>query len=234
MPHQFTKRPVNIHGMDGIHLAPTNANSAEKLPLLVLFHGYGADMHDLAGLAPFFQIPLEIVCFQGSRATPFGGRAWFDLGYLPSGEMQFDEKQVLDAAKTAAKSVTASLSDQNFHAKQLIVGGFSQGAAIAMLVGLIMPEKTDSLLLLSGRRPDKMAQLIQNEAALAHLSVFVGHGLNDPVLPIMNGRNLREFWRQLPADLTYHEYAMGHEINQEELADINQWLRQVTQPGEVS
>ncbi|MCF7903466.1 MAG: hypothetical protein K9M19_08580 [Candidatus Marinimicrobia bacterium] len=234
MSVQLIKRNINVHGMEGVHLAPDDRVPGEKLPLLVFFHGYGADMHDLVGLAPYFQIRAHIICLQGSRSTPFGGRAWFDLAYLPSGELQFDESQALQAGENAAAVVNALLQDENLPVSQLIVGGFSQGAAIAMLVSLLSPEKTNGVLVMSGRRPERMGQLIQDAAALGHFKVFVGHGIHDPTLPIMNGRNLQEFWRQLPVKLTYREYPMGHEINPQELADINQWLQEFKQEKELT
>lgn len=218
---------ITINGMEGVHIAPTDTVPQEALPLMVLFHGYGADMQDLAGLAPYFSIKAHVVCLQGSRTTPFGGRAWFDLEYLPDGDLRFDEARALQAGRDAATVVKALMTRDDLPVNQLIVGGFSQGAAIAMLVSLIIPEKTNGIMLLSGRHPERIELLIREKSALNHFQVFVGHGIHDPVLPIANGRNLREFWRQLPVALTYHEYPMGHEINQQELMDVNQWLRQV-------
>lgn len=234
MARQLTQKHIRIQGMDGIHLAPGDLEAGERLPLMVLFHGYGADMHDLAGLAAYFEIRSQIICFQGTKTTPFGGRAWFDLEYLPSGELQFDEMQALQAGQDTAAVVNALLAREDLSVSRLIVGGFSQGAAIAMLVSLLSPEATQGVLLMSGRRPEKMSLLIQDAAALSHFQVFVGHGLHDPVLPIMNGRDLRDFWQDLPVKLVYHEYPMGHEINQQELADINEWLQNFTHTGNAN
>jgi phospholipase/carboxylesterase len=44
------------------------------------------------------------------------------------------------------------------------------------------------------------------------------------VLPITHGRASRELLSSLPVNLTYHEYPMGHEVNQESLNDVTIWL----------
>jgi phospholipase/carboxylesterase len=53
---------------------------------------------------------------------------------------------------------------------------------------------------------------------------FVGHGVHDELLGIELGRAVRDTLTNLGADLTYHEYEMGHQITPQELVDIDSWL----------
>ena len=65
----------------------------------------------------------------------------------------------------------------------------------------------------SGRQP-----------VLAALQVLVAHGRLDQVIPVDQGRLSHKLLGSLPLDLTYMEYEMGHEISQECLRDLRNWL----------
>jgi phospholipase/carboxylesterase len=56
--------------------------------------------------------------------------------------------------------------------------------------------------------------------------VLVAHGLFDPVIPIEFGRDARQHFAGMGCLLTYKEYPMGHEINQESLGDLALWVSQ--------
>jgi phospholipase/carboxylesterase len=76
---------------------------------------------------------------------------------------------------------------------------------------------------LSGMGAPEM--LPEDPQAVKGLPVLVTHGRWDPVVPIAQGRALRELLSGLPLELTYKEYDMAHEINQECLEDLKGWLR---------
>ena len=218
---------IHTNGVDGIWLQSDAKDLTTPQPLLILLHGYGADMHDLAGLAPYLSHTPNIVCFQGTHATPFGGRQWFDIQYQPDGNLRFDENQALQSGHRMTDTISQFLSVHAGEFSKVILGGFSQGAGVTMLVTLPQPKQLDGFMLLSGKQPAHIEKLIDDEEALSHLSLFIGHGTLDPVLPIQNGRDLHEFWKKQPVSLTYHEYPMGHEICNAELNDMNVWLNDV-------
>ena len=217
---------ISVNDVNGVWI-PSRQNASAPQPLIILLHGYGADMMDLASLSSYLPQNCHVVCFQGPSTTPFGGRSWFDINYLPNGDLEFDEQQALTAGKRIAATINQFIAKQAGDFTQVILGGFSQGAGVTQLISLLMPDQLNAALLMSGRSPAQVRQLIEDPQALSHLSVFVGHGTEDVVLPIENGHTLRDFWTTLPVKLTYHEYAMGHEINLDELRDINDWLKPI-------
>lgn len=77
---------------------------------------------------------------------------------------------------------------------------------------------------MSGRLPELEAKLAPAEE-LKGIPVLVVHGTADQVLPIANGRALRDKLRTLPVDLTYREYPMVHTVSQESLDEIVKWLK---------
>lgn len=231
----MASRPVTFGDFQGIVAESPTPDSFEQSRriLLILLHGYGADMHDLAGLAPYLTPGVNLLCLQGLMRSPFGGRSWFDIQYLPDGSLQFDEKQALATGELMAQTLKMIIAERSTLNELVILGGFSQGAGVAMLTAILVPEILQGLLLMSGRCPDHIGQLISDTGKFAHLPVFIGHGTQDQVLKIQNGRDLKTFWQKLPVWVTYQEYLMGHEISANELQDINSWLESLTVQGDV-
>ena len=62
-------------------------------------------------------------------------------------------------------------------------------------------------------------------AALAGLPIFMAHGKRDRVVPIRDARAARDQLSTLSVALTYHEYAMGHQVTVESMKDIVPWLK---------
>ena len=52
-----------------------------------------------------------------------------------------------------------------------------------------------------------------------------GRQVQATVLPVADGRAIREKLSTLPVDFAYKEYNMAHEVSNESLGDIAAWLR---------
>jgi len=211
----FHDRKIALHRSD---------RSSQQTPTLLLLHGYGADEHDLMGLYSYLPPELDVICVRGEGETPFGGAAWFDIHQSFDGSLSFDAEQALAAARKI-NALREIMQAENFiKAGPLILGGFSQGASITMLCTILDPDSPAALLLMSGRVTANLSKLVTTSEALSDLPVFIGHGTMDNVIPIDFGRQVRDFWTELPVRSEYHEYPMGHQVSPEELQDINTWF----------
>ncbi len=196
----------------------------EKSPLLILLHGFGADENDLFGLAPFMDERFFIASVQAPFALSFGGRAWFEL-YFEGGQVSsFDAKQFGESLQMILEFVDAVVAEHDLNEKQVYLCGFSQGSMISASAVFSEPEKFAGLVLMSGRAASEMV-VDENVEKLKDFPVFVTHGTLDLVLPIENGRATKEILSRLPVNLEYKEYEMAHEISQESLTDVSNWLR---------
>lgn len=191
---------------------------------LILLHGYGADEYDLMGLASYFDANLQILSIRGFGTVMYGGASWFDIDMNVDGSLKFNIEQALESATGVATLIETLKQEGIIPDQKIILAGFSQGATIANLVTLKQPELIKALLIMSGRLTDQVDSLLQNPGSLASLPVFAGHGAHDNVIPIEYGRQIVSFWEKLPVQFEHHEYAMGHEICQEELGHIQNWM----------
>ena len=65
----------------------------DKAPLLVLLHGYGSNMHDLFGFAPYLNKDFAVVALQAPIHLGGPSYAWYDIYFdQPQGKWN-DEAQ---------------------------------------------------------------------------------------------------------------------------------------------
>ena len=70
---------------------------------------------------------------------------------------------------------------------------------------------------------------LSEEVSFASIDVpiFMAHGQADPMIPIARAVTSREAMAALNYQIQWHEYAMGHQVCPEEIADIAAWLNSI-------
>ncbi len=167
--------------LEGPALAPKTAGRPEQLVLFL--HGVGADGNDLFGLAPYFQEILPGALFISPDA-PFS----FDMG--PFGYQWFSLRDMsprarLDGVKGAAPILDAfideKLKETGLGEDKLLLIGFSQGAMMALHVGLRRERRIAGIISYSGMLAG--IELLAAEIK-SRPPVLLTHGDADPVLPV--------------------------------------------------
>lgn len=206
------------------HTAPPKSG-AKKPPLLLLLHGYGANEDDLFSLAPYLDERFLVVSPQAPVSLRgMGGYAWFNLGFTPQG-IAVDPAEVESARQTLKRFIDEVVVAYDCDPNAIYLVGFSQGAMMSLAVALSFPGTACAVVAMSGRLMPQTVTQITDKDALIGLPIFVVHGTRDNVLPISHGRETKAALLELPVDLTYREYSMGHEVSAESLEDITEWLK---------
>jgi len=184
-------------------------------PLLVLLHGYGSHEGDLFAMAP--GLPLEPVIASLRAPIPeSGGFSWFPIDL--SGNGRHDVAKVDDAAN----AVLDWLDSQQFTSVSLL--GFSQGAAMALQLLRLAPERFRSAVALSGFVASAEHP---GDAALTSIRppVFWGRGTDDPVIPTAAIART-EVWLADHTRAESHIYeGLAHSISTDELSDLVSFLQ---------
>lgn len=187
---------------------------------LVLLHGYGADENDLLPLAHELDPSLRAISLQAPHALGGGARAWFNLQQTPRG-FSFDAAEVEAALAQVVEAVDEISREAG--APPLLLG-FSQGAAMALSVALTRPDLARGVLSLSGVPPSLDEARLGPAERLRGLPVFAAHGQFDPLIPLEMARLLRGALGEKGLAVEWHEYAMGHQVIEQELLDARAWL----------
>jgi phospholipase/carboxylesterase len=208
-----------------VHLVRQPTIETGTPPLLLLLHGLGSNEHDLYGLAPFLDERFLIISVRAPNTLGPGSYAWFDVDFTPQGPT-INPAQEEASRNTLLTFLNEAITTYSADPKRVYLMGFSQGAIMSASVALTHPELVAGVVLMSGRILPEIQPLIAAHEELNGLPFLVVHGIADTVLPITHGRDSRKLLSSLPVNLTYHEYPMGHEVNQKSLYDVTTWLSQ--------
>jgi phospholipase/carboxylesterase len=192
-------------------------------PLLLVLHGYGSNEHDLIGLAPYLDPRFQIVSARAPHTLMPGGYAWFELGWTAT-DIVINHEQAEQSRTLLLGFIAEALAAYGGDPARVYLLGFSQGAIMSAGVALSEPELIAGSVLMSGRVPAELRPLIAPAERLAGKPFLVVHGIADTVLPIQNGRASRALLSELPVELAYKEYPIGHEVSAQSLADVTAWL----------
>jgi len=169
--------------------------------------------------------------------------SWFDI-YSFGFDTDEDESGMLNSARLISQLITAEV-DAGTDASRIVLGGFSQGAAMSLLTGLTGERKLAGIAALSGwllLRHKFKAMASQHASSIP---VFWGHGAIDPLVKLQFGKGSADFLvSQLgmpsatgpsePNGLAFNLYdGVGHTTSQQELDELKEWIIKVI-PGEQS
>ena len=192
-------------------------------PLLLLLHGIGSNEEDLFGLTPYLDERFVVVSARAPVTLDYGGYGWFRIDFTPRG-LVADVEQAKKSLAMLPGFVDELVETYGADGRRVYLMGFSQGSMMSLALMLTSPEKVAGVVAMSGRLPAQVRGPEHDREALNGMPVFVTHGLYDTVLPIENGRAVRDYLAELPVDLTYREYPMAHEVSMESLRDVTAWL----------
>lgn len=202
---------------------PPRQSAQHAPPLLLLLHGVGSHEGDLIQLAPHLDGRFFVISPRAPITLAPGMYAWFEVQLDPYRPI-IDPQQAETSRRLLVTFIDEAVETYALDRSGVYLLGFSQGAIMSFSVALTSPEKISGIVAASGRILPEIASMIAPPKALAGLPIFVAHGREDMVLPIHHGRAARELLERLPVALSYREYAMGHHISDECLADIAAWL----------
>jgi phospholipase/carboxylesterase len=205
--------------------APPKGGLESKPPLLLMLHGYGSNEDDLFSLAPYLDERFMIVSARAPIMLQPMSYAWFNLGFTPQG-IVINPEEMESSRRTIHKFLGEIVEAYDCDTKAVYLMGFSQGAMMSLAVALTYPGSAAGVVVMSGRVLPQALDQINDKDALAGLPIFVAHGSRDMLIPINQGRDARAKLSELPVELTYREYDMGHEVSYDSLKDITEWLKE--------
>ena len=194
---------------------------------LVLFHGRGADEHDLFPLLDALDPERRLVGAtpRGPLSLPPGGAHWYVLGGIGT-----PESSTFRASYAAASDwLAALLAEHGVGHDRLVLGGFSQGGVMAYSLGLGAGRpRPAALTVFSSFIPTVEGFELDLSAPLP--PVAVGHGALDPVIGVEWGRRARQTLEAAGAEVLYRETPMYHQIDPDFVREVSRWLQGIIRP----
>lgn len=204
--------------------------------VVVLIHGFGADYRDLAPLGEMLDPEGQWtwVFPNGPVSVPLGmameGRAWFQI---PIEELQREietgvHRDYTNLTPQGFERVLQQMEGLIFELsqeyKEIVVGGFSQGAMMAShLLGACGPALKGAILYSTVLLD--LARLEKSTSTIEGCPFLQSHGRQDPVLYINNGKKLFDVFKNKNWKGEWIEFNGGHEIPRPVLQRTAQFLK---------
>lgn len=198
---------------------------------VIVLHGLGADGNDFVPIAQELDLaaagPVRFV-FPHAPVIPvtinngYRMRAWYDI--LGMDLVRREDEAGLRLSLGAVEQLLAREKERGMPAGRIVLAGFSQGCAMALLAGVRHKERLAGIAGLSGYLPLAQSTAAERSDANALTPIFMGHGQHDNVVDIERGKTSRDALRNLGYEVEWHEYPMAHSVCMEEIADLNRWL----------
>lgn len=200
---------------------PAGRAETERTPLVVVMHGRGADANDLADIAPMidgpsgyrFLFPNAPKAWEAAPGMTFGF-TWFD-GLPP------DANSLRSARTRLSEFVDAALERFPTPAGKLVLAGFSQGALMALDVGL-RRDDVAGVVAMSGALDERD---LPDLGSRKDLPVLIVHGTADEMINVNMARRARRVLETSGLQPEYHEFPMGHQVTTESMAIVSEFIR---------
>ena len=196
--------------------------SSESSPTIIFLHGRGANELDLFDLAPQVDPRFRVLCPRAPIAMGENAFGWFQTQYLPEGPVH-DPSEAEKSRLLLIRFIREVQSKYGIKPSHLFLFGFSQGSIMSLGIMLDYPEILGGIAALSGRiLPEYLLKAPSKN--LNGFPILLSHGLTDEVLAIDYARAARKVLSELPVQLSYFEYPMGHDVTDMNFGDVKRWL----------
>lgn len=200
---------------------------------IIWMHGLGADAYDFCELPAQLQLPESLAIrfifpHAPLRAVTLNGgykmRAWYDLYGLEDHHRSQEDEAGLRLSQEAIEVLINAQIEAGMPTQRIMLGGFSQGGAMALFCGLRYPQNLGGILALSAYLPS--ASSLKQEARPENhtIPIFMAHGKNDAVVSVAWAEKSCAHLRELNYTVDWHSYPMEHQVCTQELSDMRQWL----------
>ncbi|KAL0950679.1 hypothetical protein HGRIS_007461 [Hohenbuehelia grisea] len=155
--------------------------------------------------------------------------SWFDLSRLPPPPDDFDE-QAMSESSSCIENIILGQVHAGIDSRRIVLIGFSQGAALSLVVALTTLYELAGAVIMSGWLPHRSREHMLHTAP--NLPILWCHGTADDEIPIACAEEAAGFLlntlRLHPRQVSLRQYpGMKHSICDAELEDILRWLESV-------
>jgi len=218
---------------------------------MIFLHGLGDTGHGWASILNTIRPDhLKVIC-PTAPVIPitlnlgFRMPAWFDIESLENLEEETDIEGVRASAELVYKHIDMERR-AGIPSNRIIVGGFSQGAALALYCALHYPEPLAGCVALSTffpeaklPKPGDLTNKGEKDSDISYFSLsrstylssdipfFQAHGEMDTILPLKYGVNTSKLLKSFLDNHEFKTYKIQHECSDRELHDVKAFVERV-------
>ena len=190
----------------------------------IVLHGWGANQHDLVPFVRNLNLKNYYSFFPNAPfdvpGTAGTGKGWFSFPINDESENELAQSKVQLLAHIN------EVEKRGFSLTNIVIMGFSQGAAMALEILLSKQKRIGAVISLSGFLIDGSNFHTLNDA-IKQTPIFLAHGQHDTILPLKRAKLSAKALKNAGLKITWREYPMAHEIIADEVEDIRGFLNKI-------
>ncbi len=189
--------------------------------LFLYLHGHGSSPAEVDGVIGAIDPERGYIAVtpEGPLAVSAAGRAWFE------GDSRGTDPASLErAVEWVSNVLVGCTTDLGIDMEDVVLGGFSQGAATALAVAAFYDIELGGLLLQAPFVPDG-ADLDVDLASIRARDVLIQHGSLDDVVPPFFVEHVAASLTATRGDVQRQTFEAGHERTVEMLDAACAWMR---------
>ncbi len=208
-------------GLSYVRRLPQCGSSAHP-PIVVLLHGFALYEQQLFDMSQIMDPRFMLIAPRGPLRIGPGAYRWFYFDRTPGDGPIINAAEETESLKTLKHFLKGVIAE--YAPSRLYLFGHSQGGTMALSIALTAPDLIQGCAQAHGRILAKSLAAVSDPARLARLPFFIGHGRDNPIVPIKLGRATCDRLRNIGANVSYREYPLGHEMTPDIVADASRWL----------
>ncbi|CEP02680.1 unnamed protein product (mitochondrion) [Plasmodiophora brassicae] len=205
---------------------------------LIFLHGLGdtsagwaGEFRNLQRSMPHVRMVLPTAPI--SPVTLNGGMrmtSWHDIHSLQS--IDSEKMAGLEESFAAIHELIDDEVKRGIPSNRIVIGGFSQGAALSLYSGLQYKSPLAGIISMSGYLPHYQTfATAKLSAANKQTPVLVCHGQADPVVHFVAGKTTHEILSRAGVPAQFKQYpGLGHGANAQELNDVREFVTKAIPP----
>ena len=209
---------MNLNNSDLIVIGEINTASM----IIFWFHGYGSNNWSFEPVMKMLNLNMENdVCIIMPNAPYVDNkRSWYPL---PTSNSAGTIKEDHDGLRKSKNSINQFIESFKLREEQkIIVGGFSQGAALSLSMLFETDHIFNGCIALSGYMPS--AEYHKN-FKIAKSDIFIAHGYSDQAISFKDYEKTIDFLSSKTTRITTYTDDFGHTVTKEVNNKILEWLK---------
>ncbi len=200
--------------------------NVENPPLMIMLHGYGSNEQDLFSFADELADELLIISAKAPLTLGMGSYAWYSIRFSEDSANFSDTTEAKSSLEKIDTFISEVKKEFKVNTNNIFLLGFSQGTILSIAYALNYPDKVQHVVALSGYVNQQLLQDGFKENNFNNLDLFVSHGSEDQVIPVIWARKTPDFLNALGIENSYKEYPVGHGVAPQNFYDFQKWVQE--------
>jgi len=197
-----------------------------KKPLIVYFHGYGEDITEMEEkIEPLLSLDAYHLFIQGPYALQLNPKEKNRKGFS---YYQYDSEDTYINSIEFTSEFIQEIIDHIIpivEVSRITLVGYSMGAYLAGYWAFTRWKHANDLLMINGRlKTEWFKSKIEDQDVLNHIQIVAFNGNSDTIVDPETQREMINYCKEHKLNAQYHELNGGHELTNEHLIQIKDWL----------